>query len=69
MNTHKNMSEDIQTGAGLTLTKGITGISAAFGGIFASSMPAIEAWLRVASLMVGIAVGVATLVSLVRKKK
>lgn len=63
------MSEDIQSDMGATLAKGITGVVGVFGGIAIANISTINAWLQTVSLVVGIAVGVATLVSVLRKKK
>jgi hypothetical protein len=48
------------------VTHGLTGTGCSIGGIYVSTQN-IEAWLRIASLLIGIAVGVATLISIVRK--
>jgi cytochrome c biogenesis protein CcdA len=53
----------------VTTSKGIFGMSATGGSFYVSTLPEIEAWLRVISLIVGIAVGVGTLVSIIRHKK
>ena len=52
-----------------TVAKGLLGIAAPTGGFYVSIMPQIEAWLRVTSLVVGVAVGIATLISIIRKLK
>lgn len=44
-------------------------MSATSGGFYVSTMPKIEAWLRFVSLVIGIAVGVASLVSIIRNQK
>ena len=49
------------------LRDGILGSVASAGGITVSMLPAIEAGLRITSLVVGIAVGVATFISIVRR--
>jgi hypothetical protein len=48
--------------------KGSTGIVATAGGIIVSHA-AVNEWLQTISLCVGIAVGVATFVSIIHKKK
>jgi hypothetical protein len=53
----------------VTAATGAVDISAKTAGSLVSSLPAVEAWLRILSLLVGIAVGVATFVSLVRRIK
>ncbi|HTI69672.1 MAG TPA: hypothetical protein VMF06_06885 [Candidatus Limnocylindria bacterium] len=50
-----------------TLRDGILGMATSAGGITVSMLPAIEQGLRIVSLLVGIAVGVTTLVSLIRR--
>ncbi|WP_395753311.1 hypothetical protein [Prosthecobacter sp.] len=50
------------------IVKGIIGSVAWGTSVITSNLPAIEAWLRIASLMVGIAVGIVTIRSIVRKK-
>ena len=44
-----------------------TGLLATASGITVSLLPEIEAWLRIASLVIGCAVGVASFVVIVRK--
>lgn len=51
------------------MTKGIVGCGSTLLGIITSNLDQIEAWLRVSSLCVGIAVGVATFISITRRKK
>ncbi|MGN6553260.1 MAG: hypothetical protein ACTHLW_06015 [Verrucomicrobiota bacterium] len=51
-----------------TMLKGIVGIIFPAGGITVSTMSQVEGWLRIASLLVGIAVGVVTFWKLIRKK-
>jgi hypothetical protein len=46
---------------------GLLGTSASFGGVFVSLLPHIETGIRIASLSVGLAVGIATLVHMVRQ--
>jgi cytochrome c biogenesis protein CcdA len=53
----------------VTSTKGMFGMSAIGSGFYVSFLPEVEAWLRVISLIIGIAVGVATFYSIVRHKK
>jgi hypothetical protein len=47
------------------VAKGGLGIGATSTGVYVSILPRVEAWLRMISLVVGIAVGVATFVSIV----
>lgn len=49
------------------LVKGATGVASTAGGIVVSNLAHIEAWLRITSLCVGIAVGILTGVSIIRK--
>lgn len=49
------------------LVKGGASSLVALGSVFLSALPEVEAWLRIASLCVGLAVGAVTLFSLVRK--
>jgi hypothetical protein len=46
-----------------------TGLVATATGLTVSLLPEIEAWLRIASLLVGIAVGVASLYAILNKKR
>jgi len=55
--------------AAIKLGKGVLGMAAASGGFYASMLPTIEAWLRIISLLVGITVGVATFVSIIKPKQ
>jgi hypothetical protein len=48
--------------------KGLLGGSTMLASYIASSLPEIEAWLRITSLFVGITVGVVTILSICRKK-
>jgi hypothetical protein len=48
------------------IAHGLTGVSFSTAGIYVSTQN-VEAWLRIASLLIGIAVGVATFISIVRK--
>jgi hypothetical protein len=50
-----------------TVFKGVLGVSSTGGGLAASASE-IEIWMRIASLAIGIAVGIATFISIVRKK-
>jgi hypothetical protein len=55
---------------GEDLARGGLGMGATSTGIYLSlSLPQVEAWLRVVSLLVGIAVGVATFIAILRKFK
>lgn len=49
------------------LWRGIIGSSFTLGSFTVSQMETLEAWLRIISLLVGIAVGVATLWSIYRR--
>lgn len=49
--------------------KGVIGTAATTGGIVMSLLPEIEAILRVVSLVVGIAVGIVTIRSILRRKQ
>lgn len=51
-----------------TRIKGLIGTISSFGGI-GISLAAVEAWLRVGSLLIGIAVGLASLHSILKGKK
>jgi hypothetical protein len=51
-----------------TVAKCSVGMFSTIGGVVTSLLPEIEAWLRVTSLLVGITVGIATIIS-IRKKK
>jgi F0F1-type ATP synthase assembly protein I len=48
----------------VTGTKGVIGVGATSTGWCLSALPEIEAWLRIVSLLIGIGVGVLTLLSL-----
>lgn len=48
-------------------TASFTGLLATASGITVSLLPEIEAWLRIASLVIGCAVGVASFIVIVRK--
>jgi len=45
-----------------------TGLVATATGLTVSMLPEIEAWLRIASLLVGIAVGLASLYAILKRK-
>jgi hypothetical protein len=49
-------------------TASFTGLLATAGGITVSMLPELEAWLRIASLLIGCAVGLASLYAILRKK-
>jgi hypothetical protein len=51
------------------ITKGILGTIATTGGLIMSYLPEIEACLRIISLIVGITVGILTIVSIVKKRR
>jgi hypothetical protein len=53
----------------ITTVKGTLGMLATGSGLYVSVLPEIEAWLRVISLCVGIAVGTASFISIIRHKK
>ena len=46
---------------------GLFGSATALGAFIFSLLPEIEQWLRLASLMVGIIVGIASLINIIRK--
>jgi len=50
-------------------TASFTGLVATASGITLSMLPEIEAWLRVASLVIGCAVGLASLYAILRNRK
>ena len=51
------------------MLKGLIGVGSTMLGIITSNLDQIESWLRIASLLVGIAVGIATVWSLTRRRK
>jgi hypothetical protein len=48
-------------------TASFTGLLATASGVTVSLLPEIEAWLRVSSLVIGCAVGIASFIVIVRK--
>jgi hypothetical protein len=50
----------------ITIATGITGTTFSFGGIYVS-MQAVEMWLRLTSLTIGIVVGILTIILLIRR--
>lgn len=50
-------------------TASFTGLLATASGITLSMLPELEAWLRVASLLIGCAVGLASLYAILRNRK
>lgn len=52
-----------------TVTQGTVGLCSPIVGTLISLMPQIEAWLRITSLVVGIGVGVASFVSIIRRMR
>jgi hypothetical protein len=48
--------------------RGVIGVLSTSTGTIVSLFPAIEMWLRITSLAVGISVGIATLISILKKK-
>jgi hypothetical protein len=50
-------------------TASFTGLLATASGITLSMLPELEAWLRVASLIIGCLVGLASLYAILRNKK
>jgi hypothetical protein len=52
-----------------TIERGLVGVLATSAGTFVSLLPTVESWLRVASLVVGITVGLATLYSILFNRK
>lgn len=53
----------------VTTAKGVVGVAAAGGGVYVDLLPHVEAWLRIFSLVIGCAVGIATFVSIVKHRK
>lgn len=51
------------------LIKGLIGCGSSLLALIASNLETLEAWLRIASLLTGIAVGIATIISIHRRKK
>lgn len=49
--------------------KGIIGTGSTMLALLASHLDNIESWLRIISLVIGIAVAIATLISITRRKK
>jgi hypothetical protein len=49
-------------------TASLTGLVATATGLTVSMLPEIEAWLRVVSLIIGCAVGLASLYAIMRRK-
>lgn len=66
-----NEGETMETGtsAAMVVVKGAVGTLTPVLGVVVSVMSEVEAWLRIGSLIVGIAVGVASFISIVRKMK
>src|SRR6266516_6419350 len=52
-----------------TAIQGVLGVSATTAATTVSALPTIEIWLRILSLIVGIAVGIVTFISIVRKMR
>ena len=52
-----------------TVERGVVGILATSAGTVVSLVPEVEMWLRITSLVVGIAVGLATLYSVLSNRK
>ena len=50
-------------------TASFTGLVATASGITLSMLPEIEAWLRIASLVIGCLVGIASLYAILRNRK
>jgi hypothetical protein len=50
-------------------TASFTGLLATASGITLSMLPELEAWLRIASLLIGCAVGLASLYAILKNKK
>jgi hypothetical protein len=50
-------------------TASFTGLLATASGITLSMLPELEAWLRIASLLIGCAVGLASLYAILRNRK
>ena len=56
----------------VTIEKGFLGVASSTGGVIISNLPAVEQWLRITSLVVGISIGILSGVSILcnlRKKK
>jgi F0F1-type ATP synthase assembly protein I len=51
------------------VARGIVGAGSSILGLLVSNIETIEAWLRITSLLVGIAVGIATLWQIFRRKR
>jgi len=54
---------------GIAVAQGTGGMAATFGPAIVSMMAQAEAWLRLVSLVVGIAIGVATFISIIRRMR
>lgn len=52
----------------ITIALGLTGSTFSFGGIYLS-LQALEMWLRLTSLTIGIIIGILTIISLIRRLK
>ena len=52
----------------MDIIRGIFGTAASFGTLAVAHMETIEGWLRIVSLLVGITVGLLTIVTILRKK-
>lgn len=59
------MRELFQSETLVATVKGAVGMGATSTGVYVSILPQVEAWLRIISLCVGIAVGTATFISIV----
>jgi hypothetical protein len=59
------MKELLQSETLAAAVKGALGMGATSTGVYVSILPRVEAWLRLISLCVGIAVGAATFLSIV----
>lgn len=59
------MQENIKTNI-VTAFKGFAGTTSASGGIYVSLLPSVEAWLRIIALLLGIAVSIVTIWSIIR---
>ena len=64
------MNEDaIEMNTGALICKGIVGTVTPALGLIISNTSEMETWLRITSLIIGIAVGIATLISILKKGK
>jgi len=67
-NSAMNLSDHFPTHV-QTVERGLFGIFATSAGTVVSFVPEIELWLRITSLVVGIVLGLATLYSILSKRR